>query len=155
MLINDNDTTNRRTQAPQSDHYDIGRQSEIESVCGISSLPLQGGNYDPIKRKKRSQGSILKQEGEKKSPLCFVILKFKCGSQCITANKNVFQGEEEKARDGNSHHGHTMLFLHKKGAHLVRRTCAGASDLGCVWALSPLLNEQASLKHTVLHFPRL
>lgn len=33
VLINGDDTANRRTQAPQSDHYDIGRQSEIESVA--------------------------------------------------------------------------------------------------------------------------
>lgn len=69
MLINDDDTTNKRTQAPQSDPYEVGRQSEIESACGISSLPLQDGNCDPMRReKKKSQESILKQEEEKNVP---------------------------------------------------------------------------------------
>lgn len=91
MLINDDDTANKRTQAPQSDRYEVGRQSEIESAGGISSLPLQDGNCDPMRReKKKSQESILEQEEEKKNPLCFATLKFKCGPLCTTAHKNAF-----------------------------------------------------------------
>lgn len=62
VLINDNDTANKRTRAPRHDHYEIGRRSEIQSPCGVSPLPLQDSSYDPMRGEKRSQETILKQE---------------------------------------------------------------------------------------------
>lgn len=134
MLINDDDTTNKRTQVPQSDHYEIGRQREIESARGISSLPLQDGNCDPMRRGgKTSQESILKQEEEKKmSPLFYHLKNLKVGHCASLPTRLYSKRRKKRLGHGNSHRGHKMPSSIRKGSVWGRRMCAGATVPGCV-----------------------
>lgn len=112
------------------------------SLCKMAAMILWGGKKIP-----RNYFNT----GRKKCFLCFIILKFKCGPPCITVHllTRTKRLGMETAIVG------TRCFPPEEGAQLGRRMCAGATVPGCVWALSPLLNQQACLKHTVLHFPRL